>query len=122
MTGQGKEELPKQDQNPKRHDPAAPPPRYASWRCRAAGRAVGAALTHDGVLGLEEGSPFAQPHGSAHLPRIVLWHVYDLEMLKNTHTIQTASDGRVLEEMSLGEALIPWPFLVRHWSQGKCPQ
>lgn len=41
-----------------------------------------AALTHDGVLGLEQRSPLAQPHGPAHLPRIVFWHVYDLEMYK----------------------------------------
>ena len=38
-----------------------------------------AALTHDRVRGLEQGSPLAQPHGSAHLAGVVFWHVYDLE-------------------------------------------
>lgn len=41
-----------------------------------------AALTHDGVLGLEQSSPLAQPHGSTHLARVVFRHVYDLEMFQ----------------------------------------
>lgn len=35
-------------------------------------------LTHDGILGLEECSSLAKPHGSTHLPRIMFRHVYDL--------------------------------------------
>lgn len=41
------------------------------------------ALTHDGVLGLEQSPPLAQSHGSTHLPRIMLRHVDDLERFKN---------------------------------------
>lgn len=42
---------------------------------------VSVELPHDRVLGLEQGSPLAQPHGSAHLPGIVLRHVYDHRMI-----------------------------------------
>lgn len=59
--------------------------------CCATGGPEAAALTHDGVLGLEQGSPLAQPHGSAHLPRVVFRHVYDLEVLGNKHALPHAA-------------------------------
>lgn len=52
------------------------------------------ALTHDGVLGLEQGSPLAQPHGAAHLSRVVFRHVYNLEMLENKRELPNAASGR----------------------------
>lgn len=95
------------------------PPRHPSWRCRAEGH-QGAALTHDGVLSLKQGSPLAQPHGAAHLPRIVFWHVYDLEKGKQACSPHSASvrQTTALHDMSL-EAPIPQPFLLRGVCHGR---
>lgn len=95
MTGKGKELL-KQEQNqklqsPAQHPPLPPPPQDTRPVGAEPKAARGAALTHDGVLGLKQGSPLAQPHGAAHLPRIVLWHVYDLEDEKQARSPNSAS-------------------------------
>lgn len=104
MTGKGKELL-KQGQNQKRQSPvlplpAPPPSRHTSWRCEPKATS-GAALTHDGVLGLKQGPPLAQAHGAAHLPRIVLWHVYDLRMKTSTLSTLCSVRQTALSDMRL---------------------
>lgn len=87
-----------------RRETPAWPQHHQDEGCAGASQRPGrAALTHDGVLGLEERPPLAQPHGPAHLARVVLRHVYDLGRFGEGHSLPHAAPAKETRRRRRGE-------------------